>query len=185
MNKQQVRKIYKSKRLSLSKQEIQEKSHAIFEQFQSSPWVSCTHWNCFLPIKKWNEVNTYPIIELGLSLNKVVAVPKVKGDELLNCQIQKQTKLVISKWDIPEPEECEEVATEQFDLILTPLLGCDTFGNRVGYGKGFYDRLFNQANPNALKIGLSFFDPINKISDIDHNDIPLKALITPHKIFTF
>ncbi len=185
MNKAELRKIYKSQRLALNSEEVEAKSEAIFEQFKNSEFVQCDIWNCFLPIKKWNEVNTHSIINYGLRLKKTLAVPKVQGDELLNCQIEGKTQFVTSNWGIPEPVQCQSIKPEKFDLILTPLLICDEKGNRIGYGKGYYDKLFGETNPNAWKVGLSFFEPIEEISNINSLDIPLNALITPYKVYKF
>ena len=72
-----------------------------------------------------------------------------------------------------------------FDYVLTPLLYCDRSGNRVGYGKGFYDGFFETVNSKTLKIGLNFFGPNEIIDDIWKNDIPLDYLITPTEVLSF
>ena len=72
----------------------------------------------------------------------------------------------------------------KYDIIITPLLYCDNQGNRVGYGKGFYDRFFMKAK-TQIKIGLSFFPPNEEIADISEADIPLDYLVTPEGVFEF
>ena len=74
---------------------------------------------------------------------------------------------------------------ENLDLIFIPLLAYDLEGHRVGYGKGYYDRFLKLTNKSSLKIGLSFFDPINKIQDIDDNDVKLDYCITPTQVHKF
>ena len=84
----------------------------------------------------------------------------------------------------------EPVSENQFndifklDIILIPLLGFDINGNRVGYGYGYYDKFLAQC-VNTIKIGISFEDPVNKIIDINENDIKLDFCITPKNIFEF
>lgn len=88
-------------------------------------------------------------------------------------------------WGIVEPVEGERIAESALDLVLIPLLVADGKGNRVGYGKGFYDRFLVQCRPDCVKIGISYFDPIEKIDDVDAFDIPLDMLVTPKKIYRF
>ena len=66
-----------------------------------------------------------------------------------------------------------------------PLLAYDKNGNRVGYGKGFYDKFLAECNPNTIKIGLSFFEPEELISDINTSDVQLNYCVTPNKTFKF
>jgi 5-formyltetrahydrofolate cyclo-ligase len=86
---------------------------------------------------------------------------------------------------IPEPVQGELIPDEQIDLVFVPLLAFDKKGNRVGYGKGFYDRFLAQCRPNTQKMGLSFFCPIDEISDVDPWDVKLDSCICPDKIWTF
>ena len=61
----------------------------------------------------------------------------------------------------------------------------DHQGHRVGYGKGHYDRFLGECNRDTLKVGLSFFDPVSKIEDIDTNDIALDYAVTPRETYAF
>ncbi|HLV46855.1 MAG TPA: 5-formyltetrahydrofolate cyclo-ligase, partial [Flavobacterium sp.] len=66
-----------------------------------------------------------------------------------------------------------------------PLLAYDQIGNRIGYGKGFYDSFLEKCRKDVLKIGLSFYPPEAEIEDIRPEDIPLDMTITPDEIFDF
>jgi len=68
---------------------------------------------------------------------------------------------------------------------LTPLLYCDNFGNRVGYGKGFYDQFFSENYKIDKKIGLNFYPPNEIIADVYEKDVQLDDLIIPKGIFNF
>ena len=74
---------------------------------------------------------------------------------------------------------------KNYDFVITPLLYADQFGNRVGYGKGFYDRFFSEINRNAVKIGVSFFPPNEEIDDVSDFDVPLNYLVTPTEVLSF
>ena len=87
-------------------------------------------------------------------------------------------------WNIPEPLDGTTIGASKIQLVLVPLLAFDKKEQRVGYGKGFYDR-FLKGCPEALKIGLSFFGPIEEIADIQSSDIALDYCITPNQIYRF
>jgi 5-formyltetrahydrofolate cyclo-ligase len=55
----------------------------------------------------------------------------------------------------------------------------------VGYGKGYYDKFLARCHPNVIKTGLSFYDAVDKIDDIEAFDIPLDFCVTPQKIYNF
>jgi 5-formyltetrahydrofolate cyclo-ligase len=91
----------------------------------------------------------------------------------------------MNSWGITEPESGELVSPKCLDMVLVPLLVFDKQGKRVGYGKGFYDRFLSQCRSNVLKVGLSYFKPIEKIGDADTYDIPLDICVTPDEIWYF
>ena len=70
-------------------------------------------------------------------------------------------------------------------MVFVPLLVFDQHGHRVGYGKGYYDRFLDQCSESTLKVGLTFFDPVTKIEDIETHDISLDFALTPERIYAF
>ena len=66
-----------------------------------------------------------------------------------------------------------------------PLIAYDIMGNRVGYGKGFYDRFLSKCKNDLLKIGLSFFEAIDKIEGVKSNDLILDYCVTPMGVKVF
>ena len=70
-------------------------------------------------------------------------------------------------------------------MVLTPLLAFDKKGNRVGFGKGYYDKFFSQCRSDVIKIGLSFFEAEDLIDDINSYDIPLNFCVTPQTVYRF
>jgi 5-formyltetrahydrofolate cyclo-ligase len=95
------------------------------------------------------------------------------------------TKFKKNKYNILEPLYGLEVPVAKIDVIFVPLLAFDIKGNRVGYGKGFYDKFLAKCKPETVKIGLSFFEAEEKIEDVSENDIQLNYCVTPNNIFTF
>ncbi len=90
-----------------------------------------------------------------------------------------------NKYGVTEPINGTIIAPELLDIIFVPLAAFDTKGYRVGYGKGFYDRFIPRCRQDVVTIGLSFFEPVDEITDAHQFDVPLKYCITPHKLYEF
>ena len=186
MKKSTLRKIYLEKRKKLHENDILYLSKKIFENFISEFPVSKNQKvHCFLSISKKNEVDTNFFLEYFFKNNIRVFVPKVVDEQLISIEITEESALLENSWGIKEPVENIDSGIKDFDLILVPLLYADSFGNRVGYGKGFYDRFFSEIKPNNLKIGLNFFSPEELIDDVAPFDIPLDYLVTPTAVLSF
>ena len=78
-----------------------------------------------------------------------------------------------------------KIPTSKIEVVFVPLLAFDKKGNRVGYGKGFYDRFLSECNPETIKIGLSFFEPEELIEDVFENDVKLDYCVTPDEVYQF
>jgi 5-formyltetrahydrofolate cyclo-ligase len=94
-------------------------------------------------------------------------------------------EFIENKWGIIEPLPVQKVEKKTMNAVLVPLLGFDTNGQRIGFGKGFYDRYFENETNDCLRIGISYFDPIAKLEDTHQFDVPLTHCITPSKIYEF
>jgi 5-formyltetrahydrofolate cyclo-ligase len=90
-----------------------------------------------------------------------------------------------NEYNIPEPLDQETADPSELDLVLVPLLAFDLQGYRVGYGKGYYDRYLKACRDNCLKVGFSYFDPVESVEDANEFDVPLDLCITPHRIYVF
>lgn len=186
MLKSKLRKIYLEKRKELSEKEVDFFSQKIIEKFilQFNP-IENQSIHCFLPIEKFNEINTNYLIQYCWERNIKIFIPKIIGDNLISIELNPNTILEKNSWGILEPVESRDSEIQHFDFVITPLLYCDNNGNRVGYGKGFYDTLFSQISYKSKKIGVSYFPPNESITDIYLRDIPLDYLITPDKVLSF
>ena len=180
-----LRSHYKKKRFSLTKQEVDHLSQRVCKQLDNLNIWKLKHYHIFISISKYNELDTSSIINKLKSEKKIIIVPKISNNELVHIAINDQTEFSINEYGIKEPNNGNHFIIENLDLIFIPLLAFDLEGHRVGYGKGYYDRFLKLTNKSSLKIGLSFFDPINKIQDIDDNDVKLDYCITPTQIHKF
>ena len=180
-----LRSHYKKKRLSLTKQEVDDLSQRVCKQLDKLNIWKLKHYHIFISILKYNELDTSSIINKLKSEQKIIIVPKISNNELVHIAINDETKFGLNEYGIKEPNDGNHFIIENLDIIFIPLLAFDLEGHRVGYGKGYYDRFLKLANNSTLKIGLSFFDPINKILDIDDNDVKLDYCVTPKQVHKF
>lgn len=186
MNKIELRKAYKAKRQVLSSQDIEDKSLQIANQVLILDIWSRHYFHLFLSLTKQKEINTDYLLHLlqGKDKNVVVSKSDFATQTLTHFLLTDSTRISLNSYGIPEPIEGLEVPVEKLDVVFVPLLAYDILGNRVGYGKGFYDRFLTQCRPEAVKIGLSFFDPVKHI-DTNKNDVKLDMVVTPNRIFNF
>ncbi|BAP29159.1 5-formyltetrahydrofolate cyclo-ligase [Chryseobacterium sp. StRB126] len=186
MLKAELRKKYMQQRKALSRDEAFLLSEKIFHNFITyfSPHAG-QKIHIFVPIEKFNEIDTRIFIKYFLAQNIRVYVPKVVGNQLINIEVFNDSVFEMNSWGISEPVSNEDSGEVEFHYVITPLLYCDRNGNRVGYGKGFYDGLFQSISPATKKIGVNYFDPDDSIDDVWENDIPLDYLVTPTEILSF
>ena len=180
-----LRSHYKKKRFSLTKQEVDDLSQRVFKQLDKLNIWKLKHYHIFISISKYNELDTSSIINKLKSEQKIIIVPKISNNELVHIAINDETEFGLNEFGIKEPNDGNHFIIENLDIIFIPLLAFDIEGHRVGYGKGYYDRFLKLTNNSTLKIGLSFFDPINKILDIDDNDVKLDYCVTPKQVHKF
>ena len=180
-----LRSHYKKKRFSLTKQEVDDLSQRVYKQLDKLNIWKLKHYHIFISISNYNELDTSFIINKLKSEQKIIIVPKISNNELVHIAINDETEFGLNEYGIKEPNDGNHFIIENLDIIFIPLLAFDIEGHRVGYGKGYYDRFLKLTNNSTLKIGLSFFDPINKIQDIDDNDVKLDYCVTPKQVHKF
>jgi 5-formyltetrahydrofolate cyclo-ligase len=186
MLKAELRKKYMQKRKALSTDEAFLLSEQVFNRFITyfKP-VTGQKVHIFIPIVKFKEIDTRLFIDYFLSRNIRVFVPKVVDTELISVEIFRDTIFETNTWGISEPVSNEDSGHLDFDYVITPLLYCDRAGNRVGYGKGFYDGFFENISEKSKKIGVNYFNPDDYINDVWELDIPLDYLVTPTDVLSF
>lgn len=188
LDKHQLRTFYKSLRAALSDEELERKSLQITDNVISflSGRNELNHFHLFFPIPKQREINTNWIKEYLEEKGNKVYTSKVEHESLTlqTLLLKPNTKFQLDKWGIPVPEEYELASNEAIQVVFVPLLAYDQKGNRIGFGKGYYDVFLDDLDPSVLKVGLSFFMPEVSIPAETH-DIPLDYCITPENILTF
>ncbi|GIQ60399.1 5-formyltetrahydrofolate cyclo-ligase [Flavobacterium collinsii] len=186
-NKKELRLHYKSLRKELSENDIVEKSLAIANTLIQLPIWDKTYYHVFLPIEEQREVNTEYVLHLLSGKDKEIVVSKSDFETrgMTHFLLTDNTRIKKNEYNIPEPVNGLPVPSETIEVVFVPLLVFDVSGNRVGYGKGFYDKFLAECKPDTIKIGLSFFEAENQITDVFESDVKLDYCVTPLKIYTF
>jgi 5-formyltetrahydrofolate cyclo-ligase len=188
MTKKEARLYFREQRKQLGHHLREKYQDLLLIRFQQLrlPFIGWLH--AYLPMHDKVEPDPEPLVRSlefsnpGLCL----AVPRIISDtEMVHIRLTEQTELRRNEYGILEPLEGEALDPQVFDLVLVPLLGFDLQGQRVGYGKGYYDRFLASCREDVIKVGLSFFGPVNKIHDTAEWDIPLDYCITPEMVYEF
>ncbi|GAB4040156.1 5-formyltetrahydrofolate cyclo-ligase [Spirosoma jeollabukense] len=196
MTKATLRRQFLAQRRALSTDEVSIRNQLITQHFFN--WLEKSKFagepgivHTFLPIIRQHEVDTWPIIrELWTKfyhLQVAVPVTNASTHSLSHYLLSPATPLVENRWGIPEPipTDTQSLPSDAFSLVFVPLLVFDQQGHRVGYGGGFYDRFLAECRSDCLKIGLSLFESIERIDDVEPTDIRLDACITPQQLHCF
>jgi 5-formyltetrahydrofolate cyclo-ligase len=187
MTKSELRKAYKLLRKKLSEEDIETNSLEIANQLLKLPIWEQSFYHIFLTIEEQKEINTDYILSILSGKDKHIVISKsdFKTFEMTHYLLSDNTKLKKNEWNIPEPINGIPISEEQIDVVFVPLLAFDKKGNRIGYGKGFYDKFLAQCKPNTIKIGLSFFPAEEGITDLYKDDISLDYCVTPKTVYSF
>ena len=187
MLKKELRQKYKALRNQLSENDLEEMSLAIANKVLTLPIWEKTYFHIFLPITEHKEVNTEFILHLLSGKDKEIVISKCNFEtrNMTHFLLTDNTKIKKNEYNIPEPVDGLEVPTSKIDVVFVPLLAFDKTGHRIGYGKGFYDKFLTECKPETIKIGLSFFEPEEKIEDVFENDVKLDYCVTPNEVYRF
>jgi len=189
MIKAELRRMFLERRAALSHVRRIALDQSIADRFLDGFDLSSVFkLHSFVPISKFSEIDTSIILKRIWAYFRHIGVvaPRVdpEKNELRNFIFTSETELIESAWGIREPTGNVAVSPGEIDLVLVPLLCFDKRGNRVGYGKGYYDKFLNECRPDCLKVGLSYFPPVDEIVDIGSHDVPLDYCVTPELIYT-
>lgn len=186
MNKKDLREKYFQLRKAVALKQGIEESIQIANQLLQLPIWDLEYYHIFLTITDKNEIDTSSILSILQGKDKNIVLPKMNTDNTLtNFLLTDSTRIMGNSYGVPEPQDGVEVDSSKIDVVFVPLLAYDVKGNRIGYGKGFYDRFLENCRSNVVKIGLSFFPPEENIDDINLLDIPLDYCVTPTKTYQF
>ncbi|MEC8396990.1 MAG: 5-formyltetrahydrofolate cyclo-ligase [Bacteroidota bacterium] len=181
-----LRTEYQKRRDSLTEEQIADCSIQISNLSLTLNIWEYSIYHLFMTNEKNKEIDTSYLLSVIQGKDKQPVIPKIVDDNRLeHFLLNDQTLLKNNRWGIPEPLSGITINPKQIEVVFVPLLVFDQHGHRVGYGKGYYDRFLDQCSESTLKVGLTFFDPVTKIEDIETHDISLDFALTPERIYAF
>ena len=181
-----LRNEYQKRRDSLTEEQIADCSIQISNLSLTLNIWEYSIYHLFMTNEKNKEIDTSYLLSVIQGKDKQPVIPKIVDDNRLeHFLLNDQTLLNNNRWGIPEPLSGITINPKQIEVVFVPLLVFDQQGHRVGYGKGYYDRFLDQCSESTLKVGLTFFDPVTKIEDIETHDISLDFALTPERIYAF
>lgn len=197
MTKAEIRKIYKEKRRALTEEtcaNFNKKIHDLVFSRLAIHRYSPIH--LFLPILRNNEPDTRLIINtLRKDFAPDLYISKsLENGEMLHVKYDPTTVLESNAWGIEEPKNLNysynsETFFEKYRnediLVFVPLLAFDKKGNRVGYGKGYYDKFLQYATKDTTIVGLSLFEPVDLIDDADVFDVKMNFCVTHERMWAW
>lgn len=182
--KRDLRSKLLAKRTAISTTVWENKSAKIITDLKSTQvYKTAKTIHCFVSMNGRNEVNTHAFIKNELTNGKSIIVPITDfyTNTLTHVELLNFDDLAHNKWGVLEP--INKVKTQKTpDIILVPLLAADRSFNRLGYGKGFYDRFLEKSS--AIKIGLLFEQFLLEKIPVESFDQKLDILITEENIYT-
>lgn len=189
MDKKTARRIYREKRQQLSSAERQKMDDLILIQFQQLSLPALQNVLSYQPLSIHHEPETQ-LCSRYLSFRHPglqVCYPRTNPLDWTMQAIatDEETEFELAAYSLIEPVGGAVIDPARIDLVLVPMLLCDRQGQRVGFGKGCYDRFLAACRPDCIKVGLSYFDPIEKIDDWDEFDVPLNFSVTPGSVYVF
>lgn len=183
-SKQITRECVLNKRDSLDKQQRSYKGSLIVKNVLALPeYVSAQTIMIYLGFN--SEVPTLDLAARILNSGKRLVVPLCHEDNIIPCIVTDlEQDISPGKWGIPEPRR-DRICTlppVEIDLVIVPGVAFDLQGNRLGYGKGYYDRFLPQLREGVLTVGLGFSCQIVEEMETDEYDYKITLLITENSV---
>src|SRR5476651_2557574 len=142
-------------------------------------WKNAASVLFFAPLP--GEADLWQLLEETLAAGKTVALPRFDAAEqsYVACRVQNlRGEIVTGHFGVREPHTgCVEIPLGRLDLALVPGVAFDLNGNRLGRGKGFYDRLL--ADVRGVKCGIAFDEQVVEEVPAEQTDVPVDFILTP------
>ncbi len=173
MDKKELRLHIKTLKKQHSKDELKRQSELILEKLENhKSFIEAKTVMLYSSLP--DEVQTHDFLAKWRNEKKII-LPTVVGDDIIPVELTKDTDFAIGDFNILEPQN--EAYTGTYDLIVVPGVAFDKNGNRLGRGKGYYDR-FLCKHLEVKRIGICFdFQFVDEVPTED-NDIKMHEVLT-------
>ena len=173
MDKKELRLHIKNLKKQHSKEVLKEQSELILNKLEEN--------NLFIESKTVmlysslpDEVQTHDFLEKWRHEKKII-LPTVVGDDIIPVELSEETEFAVGDFNILEPQN--KPYDGDYDLIVGPGVAFDRNGNRIGRGKGYYDRFFCK-HLNVKRIGICFDFQLVENVPTEDNDIRMDEIIS-------
>lgn len=173
MKKEDIRRSVKARKCLLNESERTDAAESVFSRLEQLAAFMLAD-NILLYHSLPDELSTRSFLDKWAS-RKRFFLPRVNGVNL-DILPYERSRLHLGSFHIEEPDGDDTVPVESIEMVIVPAVAYDRRGNRVGRGRGYYDRLL--AETKAVKVGVGYdFQLVDEI-DSDPHDVPVDIVIT-------
>lgn len=173
MEKKELRARIKELKRQHTKAQLMEQSEVILSKLERHPdFVKAERVMLYNALP--DEVQTQRFLEKW-HLEKTIILPTVVGDDIIPVEYGRDTVFAVGDFNILEPQN--EPYTGGFDLIVVPGVAFDRLGNRIGRGRGYYDRFLSK-HLGVRRIGICFDFQLVEAVPTEPQDIRMDEIIT-------
>ena len=173
MDKKELRANIRLLKKQHTKEQLLEQSDIILSKLEQHPDFQKAHIVMIYSALP-DEVQTQAFLEKWRHKKKII-LPTVVGDDIIPVELAENTGFAVGDFNILEPQH--EPYTGDYDLIVVPGVAFDRKGNRIGRGRGYYDRFLAQ-HPHTRTIGLCFdFQLVPEVPSEPH-DRPIDEILS-------
>lgn len=176
VTKERIREELQRERKNLSFSYCKQEEERVLERIRQSEPV-CDYGYLYAYYPHGKELSLLKSLQWALEAGKRVALPRVDGDSMDFYEITSLDEVAKGSFGVMEPITDKKVNWEEA-VCLTPGVGFDKKGNRIGHGAGYYDRYFSR-HARLIKVGIAYDFQIKDIIPTEENDIRMDYLITP------
>ena len=168
--KDTVRQTLLIQRLALSPSMVSSYSQSLIQQIIALPFLQQA---CVIGL--YSASKNEPDLRSLINQGKQVLLPKVVGETLIYGRWHKQDTLIISSLNILEPNTDHD-ESHLLDLLIIPGVAFDRTGNRLGFGKGYFDRYLASKRP-PLVIGVCYPFQLQQHIDVTQDDMKVDLVL--------
>jgi len=187
MNKNEIRKVISKRRKRMSEKEVRDKSHIIIKKLMETDEFKKAE-NLMVYLSFANEVFTFDLIEKSMKMGKKVIVPYTIKDtyKIIPTLLKNiEEDLEISSYGYMEPkkDKIQPILEENIDLTVVPGLAFDKKMNRIGFGKGYYDRYLAKTRQESKNIAIAYEYQVLEAIPTDDFDVKMDFIITEESTY--
>ncbi len=154
----------------MTQEEVISKSKIVTEKLLNSEWFKNSNTiMSYISIK--NEIDLQEINETIIKLGKTLVLPVIdnNGENMKSVKVDTLENLKEKKFGVMEPDFGEEIKYNEIDLVIVPGVAFDINGNRIGFGKGYYDRFLRGYNGKTIVLAYDF-QVLENIETEEHDE---------------